>query len=106
MLAHAARFIDGERWPIWITFADEWQGHTGGIYRAAGWMECGRTKPEATYTLKGRMVCRKAGPVTRTHQQMIDLGCLFKGRHSRIRFVRVRPDLREKFEPIRKRLLA
>lgn len=106
MLAHCHRFIDRVRWPIWITFADSWQGHSGGIYKAAGWIECGRTKPEATYVKDGRMVCRKSGPKTRTHDEMIAKGCEFVGRHSRVRFVNVRNDLREVFEPIRQRLTA
>lgn len=100
LLSHGMRFIDRKRWPILITFADDWQGHTGVIYRAAGWIECGRTKPEPTYTLKGRMVCRKAGPNTRTHDEMLSLGCDFVGKFSRRRFVHVRSDLKELFEPI------
>lgn len=104
LLAHGMKFIDRQRWPILITFADDWQGHTGAIYRAAGWIECGRSKPEPTYTIGGRMVCRKAGPVTRTHRQMLDLGCTFEGRFSRRRFVHVRTDLRERFKPIQARL--
>lgn len=63
------RFIDRQRWPILITFADSWQGHKGTIYKAAGWLQCGETKPEATYTLADRMICRKAGPKTRTHSE-------------------------------------
>lgn len=104
LLSHGMRFIDRQRWPILITFADEWQGHLGTIYLAAGWIECGRTKPESTYTLNGRMVCRKAGPVTRTHEQMLELGCKFMGRFSRRRFVHVRPDLLNEFAPILHRL--
>jgi hypothetical protein len=104
LLSHGMRFIDRKRWLILVTFADDWQGHTGTIYRAAGWIECGRTKPEPTFTLNGRMVCRKAGPVTRTRQQMLDLGCEYVGSFSRRRFVHVRPDLREQFETIRRRL--
>ena len=104
LLSHGMRFINRQRWPILITFADDWQGHTGTIYRAAGWIECGRTKPEPTYTINGKMTCRKAGPITRTHDQMISLGAVFVGRFSRRRFVHVRADLREKLEPIRVRL--
>lgn len=104
LLSHGMRFIDRQRWPILITFADDWQGHTGAIYRAAGWLECGRTKPEATYTMSGRMVCRKAGPKTRTHAEMLAIGCEFVGKFSRRRFVNVRRDLLAAFEPIRARL--
>lgn len=44
--------------------------------------------------------------ITRTHSQMLSLGCKFVGRFSRRRFVHVRADLLESFEPIRKRLAA
>jgi hypothetical protein len=58
LLSNGMRFIDRNRWPILITFADDWQGHVGTIYRAAGWIECGRTKPNPTYTLNGRRAVR------------------------------------------------
>jgi hypothetical protein len=104
LLSHGMRFIDRNRWPILITFADDWQGHVGTIYRAAGWIECGITKPQPTYTLNGIMTSRKAGPKTRTNRQMLELGCEFVGRFSRRRFVHVRRDLLAEFEPIRQRL--
>lgn len=106
LLRHAVRLLDRERWPIVVTFADEWQGHTGGIYRAAGWIECGVTRPAKVYVKDGRMVSRKSGPKTRCHSQMLAIGCECMGSFRRHRFVHVRPDLREQFEPIRQRLVA
>lgn len=37
LLRRSMRLIDRQRWPVLVTYADEGQGHTGGIYTAAGW---------------------------------------------------------------------
>lgn len=89
LIRHSMRLIDRDRWPVLITYADTWQAHDGTIYKAAGWTECGRTKPEPTYQINGRMVCRKAGPKTRTHAEMLALGAVCVGKFSRIRFMHV-----------------
>jgi hypothetical protein len=86
LLAHSARLIDPTRWHTLVTYADGWRGHDGAIYRAAGWEYAGLTNPEAVYTLNGRMTARKAGRRTRTHQQMLDMGCVFEGRFPKHRF--------------------
>lgn len=86
LIRHSMRLIDRERWPTLITYADTWQGHDGTIYKAAGWTECGMTKPERTYQINGRMVSRKAGPKTRTHSEMLAIGAVCVGKFSRIRF--------------------
>lgn len=90
LIRHSMRFIDRDLWPVLLTFADLWQGHTGAIYKAladCGWEYAGLTKPERTYTLNGRMVSRKAGPKTRTHAEMLALGCKFEGSFRRKRFI-------------------
>lgn len=92
LLSKSARLIDRQRWHTLVTYADSWRGHTGAIYRACGWEYAGETAPEAVYTLNGRMLARKAGGTTRTHRQMLSLGCVFEGRHAKSRFV-LRPRL-------------
>jgi hypothetical protein len=87
LLAKSVRLINRDRWPCLVTYADEWQGHTGGIYRAAGWQYVGRTKPERTYVKDGRMLARKAGPKTRTHAEMINLGAVMVGAFSKHKFI-------------------
>lgn len=89
LLGASMRLIDRNRWPCLVTYADEWQGHTGAIYRATNWQYAGMTAPEATYTLHGRMTARKAGPHTRTHEEMIELGCELVGRYRRHKFVHI-----------------
>lgn len=76
-----------ERWKCLITYADEWRGHTGKIYLAAGWDCTGKTKPFPTYVDNaGVLKARKAGPKTRTHQQMLDAGCKRLGNFAKHRF--------------------
>lgn len=91
LLARSVRLIDAERWPCLVTYADDWRGHTGGIYRAANWQYVGMTKPEATYTVRGMMKSRKAGNRTRSHVEMIqELGAQFEGKHAKHKFILVR----------------
>lgn len=87
LISKSVRRIDRKKWHTLVTYADSWRGHTGAIYRAAGWEYCGETKPEAVYTLNGRMIARKAGPRTRTHAEMLAMGCVLEGRFSKSRFV-------------------
>ena len=87
LLSKSVRLIDRQRWHTLVTYADEWRGHTGRIYKAAGWVYSGRTQPEATFTINGRMVARKAGPHTRTRQEMTDLGAVLVGYFSKSRWL-------------------
>ncbi|MCI0335391.1 MAG: hypothetical protein L0228_19460 [Planctomycetes bacterium] len=90
LIRHSMRFIDRNRWPVLVTYADEWQGHDGGVYKAlrdCGWQEDGRTKPERTYVKNGVMVSRKRGRRTFTHTEMLAMGCECVGSFRRKRFV-------------------
>jgi hypothetical protein len=86
LLSNSMRLIDRSRWPCLVTYADEWRGHTGAIYRATNWTYCGLTAPEAVYCKNGRMMARKAGPRTRTHAEMLTLGALSEGRFAKHKF--------------------
>lgn len=91
LIARSARLIDRDTWPCFVTYADEWRGHEGTIYRAAGWEYIGLTKPERTYVdASGRMVARKAGPKTRTHAEMQALGASCVGAFAKHKFRLVR----------------
>lgn len=92
LLGTSMRLIDRARWPCLVTYADTWQGHTGGIYRATNWQYVGETSPSAVYTLDGRMIARKAGPRTRTKQEMLDMGCVLAGRFSKHKYVHILDD--------------
>jgi hypothetical protein len=88
LLSKSRRLIDRVIWPCLVTYADEWRGHTGGIYRADNWTYAGKTKPERTYQLDGRMIARKAGGNTRTHAEMLAIGAVCVGSFSKHKFVR------------------
>lgn len=88
LMAASLRMLDRRRWPVLVTYADGWRGHSGAIYRATGWTEHGETAPEEVWTLNGRMIARKAGPRSRTREEMIALGAVSHGKHRRIRFVK------------------
>lgn len=90
LLSRSVRLIrQSGMWDVLVTYADEWQGHLGTMYRAAGWEYVGLTKPERVYTLNGRMVARKAGPNTRTHGDMLALGAVCVGSFSKHKFRKV-----------------
>jgi hypothetical protein len=40
-LRHSVRLIDRTTWPVLVSYADTGRGHTGAIYRAAGWTHDG-----------------------------------------------------------------
>lgn len=89
LMAASRRMIDEDRWPCLVTYADELQGHTGAIYLADNWTFAGTTKPERRYEIDGRMVNRKAGPRTRTHEEMVELGAELVGASVKRKFVRI-----------------
>jgi hypothetical protein len=75
------------RWAALVTFADESQGHTGGIYRATNWTHVGRTAPEPRWVdADGRQVARKATH-SRTAAEMRALGYRVDGRYRKEKFV-------------------
>lgn len=90
LLSRSVRLIkQSGNWDVLVTYADEWQGHLGTMYRAAGWDYVGLTKPERVYTIRGRMIARKAGPNTRTHDEMLSLGAVCEGSFRRRKFRKV-----------------
>ena len=90
LLGASMRMINRELWPCLVTYADEMMGHTGAIYRATNWEYCGMTAKEATFFKDGRMIARKAGPRTRTHQEMYNLGCELIGKFAKHKFRHIR----------------
>ena len=89
LLARSRKLIDRELWPCFVTYADDWQGHSGTIYRADNWQYVGKTKPERVYVINGRMVARKAGPKTRTHAEMLALGAECIGSYAKHKYMRL-----------------
>lgn len=70
-----------------VTYADESQGHTGGVYRAANWQYVGRTSAYPRWLdADGRQVSPKATK-TRTVEQMHALGYRKIGMFPKHKFV-------------------
>lgn len=86
LLTHSAKMLE-PRWHTLISYADSWRGHTGAIYRAAGWEYAGQTRPTPVWTLNGRMVATKAGDKTRTVAEMRALGAVLVGHFPKSRYV-------------------
>jgi hypothetical protein len=89
LISRSRRLIDRTSWPCLVTYADEWRGHTGAIYLADNWQYVGLTKPQPTYQINGRLTSRKAGPKTRTHKEMLELGAEYLGRFAKHKFIRL-----------------
>lgn len=87
LLAGSRKLIDRTLWPCLVTYADDWRGHSGGIYKADNWEYVGKTKAERTYVIDGVMVSRKAGQKTRTHSEMLAMGAEMVGSHWKHKFV-------------------
>ena len=87
LMARSIRLIkqDG-RWEKLLTYADSWQGHSGNVYRSAGWEFLGETKPERVYVRDGRMMGRKRGGKTLRHGEMLEQGFECLGSFSKARF--------------------
>lgn len=75
LLARSVALIRADkRFVALVTYADESQGHTGGVYRAAGWVYVGRTGPYPRWLdAAGKQVAPKA-TTNRTKAQMEALG--------------------------------
>lgn len=89
LLARSRRLIDPKLWPCFLTYADDWQGHSGAIYKADNWTYIGKTKAERTYRIGGKMTARKAGGHTRSHAEMLALGAEFVGSFAKHKFVKI-----------------
>lgn len=91
LIAQSVKLIEADgRWEKLVTYADTWQGHTGGIYRATNWAFEGMTKRKPTWLDQdGRMISMKAGGHTRTNAEMEGLGYRFQGYFSRLRFTKL-----------------
>lgn len=89
LLARSAALLPAQ-WRCLVTYADTERGHTGAIYRAAGWEDRGLSEPTPVWVdASGRRVAIKATR-TRTVAEMAALGHVFVGRFAKHRFRLVR----------------
>lgn len=87
MLSRSMRLINRARWPVLVTYADEMQGHEGGIYKASGWLFDGLTAPAARYIRGGRVVSTRSGSGTHRRKDMEARGAELVGYSRKRRFV-------------------
>lgn len=88
LLARSVQMIgrDG-RFETLVTYADESQGHTGGVYKASGWGYVGRTGPYPRWHAPdGRQVAQKA-TVNRVKAEMERLGYVKVGSFHKHKYV-------------------
>lgn len=80
-IRRAGRFIS------LVTYADEFMGHTGAIYRGANWTYVGEMKAQPRWEdLNGRQVAKKSTK-TRTNAEMEELGHRMVGAYKKHKFV-------------------
>lgn len=78
------------RWDVLVTWADEGEGHTGAIYRAANWEYLGTVKGELRWRdPDGRIVSRKRGPRSFSRAEMVAMGCTAEGPFPKHKFRKV-----------------
>lgn len=88
LLSRSTSLIKREgRFVSLVTYADESQGHTGSIYKAANWCYKGETGPYPRWLdSAGRQVAAKATK-NRTKTEMEALGYRLEGRFSKHKYV-------------------
>lgn len=94
LLGKSVKLIEKDgRFFTLVTYADEAQEHTGGVYRAANWKYVGRTGPYPRWVDKtGKQVTPKA-TVNRTKAQMEALGHIKTGSYFKHKYIlRLRGD--------------
>lgn len=71
MLSRSIKLLP-ERYHTLVTYADDWQNHTGAIYRATNWIYDGMTALEPIYLDdNGRMMSERNGDKTRKVSEML-----------------------------------
>jgi hypothetical protein len=103
LLARSIKAIKNDgRFVSLVTWADEGEGHDGGVYRAANWAYVGANQGDDRWVdpATGRHVARKSAGKSRTVAEMTALGYVRTGRTRKHKFVlhlgRAKPDPRHK----------
>lgn len=97
LMGRSVKLVEKDRsFECLVTYGDTWRGHGGAIYKATNWEYLGLTKPQPIWIdSNGRMIAKKAGPKTRTNQQMIDLGYIFVGSFPKHKYRIILPKIKE-----------
>lgn len=89
LMSRSIRLIQlDQKWVSLVTYADDFMGHTGQIYRATNWEYVGHMKGSPRWEdANGRQVAKKA-TVTRTNAEMQALGYKMVGNFGKHKFVK------------------
>lgn len=70
-----------------VTYADESQGHTGGVYKAANWTYVGKMRAQTRWVdADGKQVAQQS-TTTRTRAEMLALGYIDSGRFHKHKYI-------------------
>lgn len=87
LLGRSIKMIDSDKWHCLVTYADTWQMHTGGIYRATNWEYLGITRPSPVFQSgDGRVMGRKRGGKNLTVDELAAEGFHKIGNFSKHKF--------------------
>lgn len=89
LMARSIRLIEkDQKWLSLVTYADDFMGHTGQIYRATNWEYVGHMKGSPRWEdVNGRQVARKA-TISRKNMEMLELGYRMVGTFGKHKFVK------------------
>jgi len=88
LMGRSIKIIKAEgKWVSLVTYADDFMGHSGQIYKATNWEYIGHMKGSPRWEDKdGRQVARKS-TTSRTNAQMAELGYRMVGTFGKHKFV-------------------
>lgn len=87
LLSHSIKMIDKSKWHCLVTYADTWQNHTGGIYKATNWEYVGLTKASTVFVHEnGKMMGRKRGGKNISKSELIADGFQDMGSFAKHKF--------------------
>ena len=89
LMGRSIRLIQKDnKWQTLVTYADDFMGHSGQIYKATNWEYVGKMKGSPRWEDKdGRQVARKS-TTSRTDAQMKELGYVNVGVYDKHKFVK------------------
>lgn len=77
------------KWKLLLTYADDWQGHEGKIYKATNWQYIGKTSPQPRWVHKetGELMSARCGNKDYTDEEMLAMGYELKGKFFMHKFI-------------------
>ena len=89
LMGRSMRIIkSNKKWMSLVTYADDFMGHTGQIYRATNWLYMGRMKGNPRWEDKNGRQVAKQSTVSRSNAEMVLLGYKKVGTFAKHKFVK------------------